>query len=242
MKHLFQVALAIVAFLVIGAWIINIGLRNLLPGLASRTWPSTPGHVTSQEVETYEVTDHSDSGGTRTFFRPAVDYTFHVYDHTYKGTRVRIGEPGFKTQAGASRLLQKVTDESQCQVFYDPYDPNNCTLVKGIDLMTLLGSLFTLLGGLTVMAVAVSLFSFVSRKVIGGSFAITTVTSPLTRHECVPQHSFLQGQTGRVSLAISQRGPSIFPALYPRVQKQEVRRHLNQSRSVVLEGSLADSD
>ena len=153
MKKLLQVTLTIAAFLVIGGWIINLGLRNLLPGIASRTWPSTTGHITSQKVEAYEVTNHGDSGGTYKRYRPAVKYQFHVYKHIYQGSRVRIGEPGFKQSPGAARLLSSLTDESQCQVFYDPYDPNNCTLVKGMDIMTLTESVFTLLGGLTVMAV-----------------------------------------------------------------------------------------
>jgi hypothetical protein len=33
-------------------------------------------------------------------------------------------------------------------VFYDPHDPNNCTLVKGVDVMTLVESGLALLGGL----------------------------------------------------------------------------------------------
>ena len=152
MKARLTLGLIILVLFLVGIWAFKSSLGKLGPGIASRTWPSIPGHVTNHKIEAYEVTNHGDSGETYTRYRPAVNYNFRVYDHTYQGTRVRIGEPGFKTKAGASRLLQKLTDDSQCQVFYDPYDPNNCTLVKGVDVMTLVESVLALLGGIIAFA------------------------------------------------------------------------------------------
>jgi hypothetical protein len=145
MKSLLILALTVVILLLVGIWAFSSGLKNLLPGIASRTWPSTTGHVTSQAVEAYEV---STEDGTYTRYRPAVNYEFDVYDHTYQGSRVRIGDPGFDQATDASQLLAKLTGDSECQVFYDPYDPNNCTLLKGLGFTTLAETVLALVGGL----------------------------------------------------------------------------------------------
>ena len=77
---------------------------------------------------------------------------------------------------------------------------------------------------------------------IGGTGSTTIIKSPATSPEWQTQHSFLPGQTGRVAVAISEWGRWISTELYPRGLEQEARRHLNQSRSVVLEVFWADSD
>jgi len=149
MKDLLIFTLIIVVVMLVGIWMFTSGLENLRPGIASRTWPSTTGHVTTKAVEAYVV---SAEDGDYTRYRLAVSYEFDVYDHTYKGSRVHIGDPGFARATDASQLLQKLTGDSECQVFYDPYDPNNCTLVKGLDFETLAGTLLGLLGGLILFA------------------------------------------------------------------------------------------
>ena len=128
MKSVWWVVFFISVILVTGLVLILNRYKDVSEGIASREWPATTGKVVSQEIQSYKI--YSDDGGT-TLYRVVINYEFHVYGYLYRGTRLRIGKGGYEDQSDASDALERLIDGSQCKVFYNPSDPNNCTLIKG---------------------------------------------------------------------------------------------------------------
>ena len=129
MKSVWWVVFFIGVILVTGLVFILNRYKDVSEGLASRKWPATTGTVVSQEIQSYEIGD-SESGVT-TRYRVVINYEFQVYGYLYRGTRLRIGKGGYSDQSDASDALERLIDGSQCKVFYNPSDPNNCTLIQG---------------------------------------------------------------------------------------------------------------
>ena len=128
MKSILWVVLFIAITFLTGLVLILTSYKDMSEGIASRKWPATTGKVTSQEIQSYKI--YSDDGGT-TLYRVVINYEFHVYGYLYRGTRLRIGKGGYEDQSDASDALERLIDGSQCKVFYNPSDPNNCTLIQG---------------------------------------------------------------------------------------------------------------
>ena len=128
MKDALWVFFFISVMVITGLVVILNCYKDVSEGIASWKWPATTGQVGSQEIQSYET--HSDDGVT-TRYRVVINYEFHVYGYLYRGKRLRIGKGGYRDQRDASDALEMLIDGSQCKVFYNPYDPNNCTLIKG---------------------------------------------------------------------------------------------------------------
>ncbi len=128
MKDVLWVFFFISVMLVTGLVVILNCYKDVSEGIASRKWPATTGQVISQEIESYDT--YSDDTVT-TRYRVVINYEFHVYGSLYQGTRLRIGKGGYGYQSDANDALERLIDGSQCKVFYDPHDPNNCTLIQG---------------------------------------------------------------------------------------------------------------
>ena len=129
MKSVWWVVFFIGVILVTGLVFILNRYKDVSEGIASRKWPATTGKVVSQEIQSYEINSES---GVMTRYRVVINYEFHVYGYLYRGTRLRIGKGGYEDQSDASDALERLIDGSQCKVFYNPYDPNNCTLIQGV--------------------------------------------------------------------------------------------------------------
>ncbi len=125
-----------------------IGFFQAKEAMDSGSWPSSDGKVISKTID---IKHSRDSDGNReTSYIPKIEYEFRVDDKLYRGDRLRIGQTSYSSKAKASAAMKALTQKSQCIVFYNPEDPETCTLEAGLKfhhvLFIAFGLLFSVLG------------------------------------------------------------------------------------------------
>lgn len=128
-----------------GLWLI---WRTRALGMASTTWPTTPGTVKASEV-----TSHRTQGGYQYAAKITYDYT--VGGKAYTGDRVRFGAHA-GARAKAEQDVAKYPAGAAVPVHYAPHQPQTSTLETGIAGPSVWGLLLTGVGtGLTALALAI---------------------------------------------------------------------------------------
>ena len=118
---------AIVAVLLIGgAASIIIAIRNAIMGYATRNWQKASGCILRSFVLVYTGDDGKGCKAT-------VEYEYTAADGTaYKGTRLRFGHTGSWNRARAERVLAPFPPGATVDVFFDPGNPAEAVLVRGM--------------------------------------------------------------------------------------------------------------
>jgi hypothetical protein len=112
-------------FVVIGAFIAYIGIRDLIRAKASVAWPTSPGKVLSSSV-----VQERDSDGV-TEYHAEVVYEFNVNNSTYSGKRISYG--GYRTCEGdAQEIVNRYPQDKNVTVHYMPNNPKECLLEVGV--------------------------------------------------------------------------------------------------------------
>ena len=90
-------------------------------------WAQAPGRIVKSGVGARE---HGFAGEAETVRNiPLVAYTFSVGGREYRGERIVLGEVG---ESEIDAMLTKYPVGKDVTVFYDPADPSNCALERGI--------------------------------------------------------------------------------------------------------------
>ena len=135
-----------------GVWLLSLGSTDLAHGFDSRSWPAVEGTIVRRELETYKTSAES---GPSTLHRILVSYEFSVYGYTYQGSRLRFRDAGFGSPREAHEYLGRLVHDSRCQVFYQPNDTNESTLVTGVRAGALVECLLLLAVGFVLVALGV---------------------------------------------------------------------------------------
>ena len=152
MNRLLLRLLLVLCPVTLGGWLLLSGSDDLASGYASRSWPAEEGTVLRRELETYKTSAES---GPSTLHRILVSYEFSVYGYTYQGSRLRFRDAGFGSPREANEYLGRLVHDSRCQVFYQPNDPNESTLVTGVRAGALVECLLLLAVGFVLVALGV---------------------------------------------------------------------------------------
>ncbi len=152
-----------VVFFGLGVIFVAVGIDGYRDGQATKSWPTTTGHVISADVQEKVETrrDMNDRPRTERTYTPAVRYEYTVGAQTYLGHRVKADDYG----GGADRaygIVNRYPAGTTLTVFYDPDDPDQAVLETGADtsgvyLFGGVGALFTVIG-LAALAAAGVLF------------------------------------------------------------------------------------
>ena len=152
MNRIFLRLLLVLCPIGAGVWLLSLGSTDLAHGFASRSWPAVEGTIVRRELETYKTSAES---GPSTLHRIIVSYDFSVYGYTYQGNRLRFRDAGFGSPREAHEYLGRLVHDSRCQVFYQPNDPNESTLVTVVRAGALVECLLLLAVGVVLVALGV---------------------------------------------------------------------------------------
>jgi hypothetical protein len=94
----------------------------------AKSWSETAGRVV---VSTVKARHHQFAGEPTTVRNePLIRYEFTVADKLYRGSRIAIGDDsgGANTEA----TLERFPEGATVTVYFDPADPTNCVLERGV--------------------------------------------------------------------------------------------------------------
>ena len=136
------------AFLVIGPYMVYLGISPYLEDSEMGDWASTPGSIVASEVQSEYVQGR---GGKIWHYYPAYQYTYEVNGVIFEdASRAPTGD--FSTEEGAQEYLDEHPIGSQVEVYYDPEEPSDSVLDRSdFDMMEQLpffvaGSIMLLFG------------------------------------------------------------------------------------------------
>ncbi len=108
----------------VGGWWVLSGLRSVVLGLASRSWPKANGVIRKAKV----VTSRNSEGDDVTW--QELEYAYPAGGRTYRGKRVRFGLPRrLATPEEPSRLFRRGESVS---VYYSASRPSVSALRRGL--------------------------------------------------------------------------------------------------------------
>lgn len=122
-------------FILFGGLFLYGGVRNLLIGNASKSWPTVPGKVISSTVDSRQSSESISKNRSR---EVKVYYAEVLYEYTVNGkTRSSndIAYGGYslsKDPSQASEIVNKYPGGSQVVVYYSPSHPATAVLEPGI--------------------------------------------------------------------------------------------------------------
>jgi hypothetical protein len=96
---------------------------------ATTSWPNTKGVILSSKVKE-PPRSSSGSGRTQATHVPRIRYTYTVNGRKYEGSRHTIGHVKGKT--ASEELVARFPKGKIVTVYYDPKDPSQAVLVRGM--------------------------------------------------------------------------------------------------------------
>lgn len=117
-------------FMLAGAAIVWVGVRDLQHAQASTQWPTATGQVRVSEVE---YRRSRDSGGT---YHARVVYDFEVEGTPYTSDRVAFGDFGSSNPGHARGIVNRYPEGDPVVVFFPPQEPGRAVLEPGVQLQT----------------------------------------------------------------------------------------------------------
>lgn len=127
-------------FMLAGILFIVIGSKNIYQAYKSSSWPSVQGRIISSEIKSHSRT-YRDTTTNRekneTVYDAHINYGYVINGITYSNDDVKIG--GIiqtNTTIWARKLLDKYPQGKVVNVYYNPEDPSQSVLEKGLQLST----------------------------------------------------------------------------------------------------------
>ena len=108
-----------------------IGFMQAGEAFRSGAWSSVEGKVVRTEVKR-NVSRNSD-GRSRVSYSPVLEYHFQVGDRIFHGHRMQILGHGYNSRRAASHAIKELITDNRCLVYYNPTDPEQCSLKVGLE-------------------------------------------------------------------------------------------------------------
>ncbi len=137
-----------VGIILVGCAFISYGLGQMSKAKQSVNWPSAPGNIIRSEKEKHTTTEKSGSSKREvTYYLAAIDYEYQVGGKSYRSNRIAYeGQNRNQTVA----LLNRYPKGKSVEVFYDPDDPEEAVLERGMKkgsyFMPIFGAVWGLFG------------------------------------------------------------------------------------------------
>jgi hypothetical protein len=112
-------------FILIGALVSFIGIRNFVQTSESVNWPIAQGIIRTSSVEYHS----SNKGGT---YHAHIFYNYNLNGATYSGDRVAYGDYGSSNPSHAQEIVNRYPAGKNVTIYYMPNEPEECLLEPGI--------------------------------------------------------------------------------------------------------------
>lgn len=128
---------------------------------ASLAWPSTMGIIETSTITSNTSTDSD--GISSTTYAPIVVYSYSVMGSDFHSKRVGFGLDMSGSQSGAASVMSRFPVGKTVTVFYNPDNPGEAVLEHTVinNFTTII--LFSVFGGVGIIAFLVSVWVLVSR-------------------------------------------------------------------------------
>lgn len=103
-------------------------ISNLAETRAASRWPTAPGTVLSSRAESRRTLTQTGGSQTTTVWSPLVEYSYHVGERSYHGSRVAFGPEVAGARDLAEQTVQRYPAGATVSVHYDPSNPSHATL------------------------------------------------------------------------------------------------------------------
>lgn len=141
------VYLFVAVFFLVGIALVYGGVTATLQGLSSGSWPAVNGTIIRTNVtvsHSYSSSSHTET----TSYYPDVTYSYQVGGRNFSSGRITVVSTGGSYSYAYGFVTQHPVGSS-VTVYYNPSDPSQALLEKGVDL----GSVVLLVAGLAMMIV-----------------------------------------------------------------------------------------
>ena len=118
-------------FILGGLGVAVIGFIQAGEAFQSGAWSSVDGKVVRTEVKR-NVSRNSD-GRSRVSYSAVLEYHFQVGDRIFHGHRMQIPGTGYNSRRAASHAIKELITDNRCLVYYNPTDPEQCSLKVGLE-------------------------------------------------------------------------------------------------------------
>jgi len=139
-------------FVIIGAVVAFLGIRNLDRAKDSVNWPTAEGKIVSSSVR-------ESMGRDSKTYHADIAYEFSVADAVHSGNRISFGDYGTSNPSHARGIVERYPEGLVVTVYYMPDRPKECVLELGITkqarFVPIFGSLCFVVG--CVMAIGIPL-------------------------------------------------------------------------------------
>lgn len=132
-----------------GIFLMAWGGNELKKAYESRSWPGTPGTITSAYIQTSH--HRSSEGRSSTSYAPKVSYRYTVEGKTHMCDRIAFGGASGGMESWAKAVVDEYPSGKQVTVHYNPQDPSVAVLKTGFSW----GALLLVLAGVVFFGVGV---------------------------------------------------------------------------------------
>lgn len=128
-------------FMLAGIVFIVIGSNNIYRAYKTSNWPSVQGYITSSETKSHSSTYTDTTTNTvrnEVIYNAQINYDYVINGITYSNDDVKVGGTiGTNTTSWTRALLNKYPQKQSVRVYYNPENPYQSVLEKGLHLSTL---------------------------------------------------------------------------------------------------------
>ncbi|HIH42313.1 TPA: DUF3592 domain-containing protein [Candidatus Woesearchaeota archaeon] len=138
-----------IVFTLVGLTATAYGSYIIKDARHSLEWPGVEGIIIGSRIEKME--SYESDGSRQVTYYPRIAYFYNISDKSFTSNRVSFGEYWSSNIKHSEEVVAKYPLDARISVYYDPNNPENSVLEKGLSW----GIYFVLLFGLVFLAVGI---------------------------------------------------------------------------------------
>jgi len=118
----------LIALILVGLYLIIIGVRHIFKARAVKKWRQIEGAVTGLTLS------HQPTSKGRIAYKPVIEYVYNVDENQFTGSKRCITEIAYGRQHSAEKVLSRYSIGGKVTVFVNPDNPREAFLEPNMSL------------------------------------------------------------------------------------------------------------